>query len=413
VRQRSLIRFGAALLVGSLALTACGNRDDDGSEPNNSSSSTGGNVDKPTVKIGVIAPLSGSLSAIGLGIQHSVDLAIAQVNEDADFPFKVEIEAEDDTATPDVGQQAASTLASDEDVIGVVGPLNSSVAQTVAPVLNEAGIVEISPANTNPTLTMGQDWTTNPQRVWPTYFRTCATDNAQGRYAAGFVFNDLGFKNVAIVHDKKTYGQGLTAVFQEEFEKLGGTITTLQTINPDETDYSAVVTTVKATNPQLVYYGGEYPQAGPLSSQMVAAGLDVPLMGGDGIYDPTYIELAGAAADGDYATSVGAPTEELETAAAFRDAYEAANYPDPYGAYGGYSYDSANAILNALKTVDPTLTGDDLRAAVLAAVQNINFEGATGTVSFDQYGDTSNRTLTVYQVEGTEWKALKTDAYKG
>jgi branched-chain amino acid transport system substrate-binding protein len=413
VRQRSLIRFGAALLVGSLALTACGNRDDDGgSEPNNSSSNSA-NTEKPTVKIGVIAPLSGALSAIGLGIQHSVDLAIKQINEDEDFPFKVEIQAEDDTATPDVGQQAASTLASEENVVGVVGPLNSSVAQTVAPVLNEAGIVEVSPANTNPTLTMGQDWTTNPQRVWDTYFRTCATDNAQGRYAAGFVYNDLGFKNVAIIHDKKTYGQGLTAVFEEEFKKLGGTITTLQTINPDETDYSAVVTTVKATNPELVYYGGEYPQAGPLSSQMKAAGLNVPLMGGDGIYDPTYIELAGAAADGDYATSVGAPTEELDTAAQFVSDYEAANYPDPYGAYGAYSYDSANAILNALRTVDPSLTGDDLRAAVLEAVQSVSFDGVTGPVSFDEFGDTSNRTLTVYGVEGTEWKAIKTDAYKG
>ena len=407
MRQRSFMKLGAALLVGSLALTACGSRDDD--DPG----STGNPTDaaKPEVTIGVIAPLSGSLSAIGLGIQHSVDLAIKQANDSGDFPFTVKIQAEDDTATPDVGQQAASTLASDDSVVGVVGPLNSSVAQTVAPVLNEAGITEISPANTNPTLTMGQDWTTAPARVWDTYFRTCATDNAQGRYAAGFVYNDLKLTKVAIIHDKKTYGQGLTAVFQEEFEKLGGTITTLQTINPDETDYSAVVTTVANSAPQLVYYGGEYPQAGPLSSQMVAAGLTVPLMGGDGIYDPTYIQLAGAAADGDYATSVGAPTEELATAADFVTAYNDAGYAEPYGAYGAYSYDSANAILNALKDVDTTLTGADLRKAVLDAVQGISFDGVTGPVSFDDFGDTSNRTLTVYKVDGDAWAAVKTDAY--
>src|SRR5207344_1886411 len=115
-------------------------------------------------------------------------------------------------------------------------------------------------------------------------------------------------KKVATIHDKKTYGQGLVAAFTEEFTKGGGQIVSAQTINPDESNYTAVVSSIAPSNPQEVYWGGEYPQGGPLSQQMKAAGLNVPLMGGDGIYDPKYIQLAGATSNGDLATSVGAPT---------------------------------------------------------------------------------------------------------
>ena len=119
-----------------------------------------------------------------------------------------------------------------------------------------------------------------------------------------------------------------------------------ETINPDDKNFSAVISKVKAAKPDAVYYGGEYPQAGPLSQQMKAAGLDVPLMGGDGIFDPAYIELAGKTSDGDLATSVGAPTESLDSAKEFVAAYEAGGYKEPYAAYGAQSYDAANAIID-------------------------------------------------------------------
>jgi branched-chain amino acid transport system substrate-binding protein len=413
VRQHSLWKIGAAVLAGSLALSACGSREEP--DDNDSTAGSGGDsADAREVTIGVIAPLSGDLSALGLGIQNSVDLAIQQANESGDLPEGVELvlNAQDDQATPDVGQQAASLLADEETVVGVVGTLNSSVAQSVAPVLADAGITQVSPANTNPTLTLGEDWTQNPERVWDTYFRTCTTDNSQGRFAARYVYEDLGLTTVAVIHDQKTYGAGLQAVFAEEFQALGGTVTTTEVINPDEEDFSAVLTSVAATSPELVYYGGEYPQAGPLSSQMAANGLDVPLMGGDGIYDPTFIELGGR--DGDTATSVGAPTEELDSAAEFVTAYEEAGFNDPYAAYGGYAYDSANAIIEAVKIAlgeDETLEGDDLRAAVLEAMAEVEFDGATGGVSFDEFGDTTNRTLTVYEVAGGEWSAVTTGEY--
>jgi branched-chain amino acid transport system substrate-binding protein len=132
---------------------------------------------------------------------------------------------------------------------------------------------------------------------------------------------------------------------------------------------------VKSVSPAAVYYGGEYPQAGPLSQQMKAAGLNVPLMGGDGIYDPAFIELAGSTANGDLATSVGAPAESLDSAKAFVEAYAAAGYKEGYSAYGTYSYDAANAIIEALKVSLPSASdASAARAGTVEALNSVKFE---------------------------------------
>lgn len=419
MRQHSLWKIGAAVLAGTLALSACGSRDEDPpASPGGSdapSEDTGGEA--RTVKIGVIAPLSGDLSSLGLGMEHAVELAIQQANDSGDLGgVTIELDAQDDQATPDVGQQAASLLADDEEVIGVVGTLNSSVAQSVAPVLSSAGIVQVSPANTATSLTQGEDFATAPARVWDTYFRTATTDANQAPFAAVYVYETLGLTSVATINDQKTYGAGLAEAFEAKFTELGGTITASEVINPDEDDYSAVVGNVAATNPELVYYGGEFPQAAPLSTQLLDGGLDVPLMGGDGLYSGDYLTLGGRA--GDLATSVGAPTTELASAADFVSAYDEAGFAEPYEAYGAYAYDSTNAIIEALKTAlaeDAELAGEELRAAVVENMASVEFEGATGTVSFDDFGDTTNKTLTVYEVaEGlAEWTPVETGEYEG
>jgi branched-chain amino acid transport system substrate-binding protein len=399
--NRRIVKLAAVTFVaGALALSGCGSRADTGS-----SSSTGATK---TAKIGVIAPLSGDLSALGLGIKNSVDLAIKQANDSNAIPgWKLVLAAEDDQATPDVGKNAATKLSSDDQVVGVVGTLNSSVAQSVTPVLQPAHIVQISPANTNPTLTQGQD-AANPARPYDNYFRTCTTDAVQGPTAATYLLS-IGVKSVATIHDKKSYGQGLVEAFTKAFTAGGGTVVAAQTINPDDKDFSSVITNVKATNPAAVYYGGEYPQAGPLSKQMKAAGLNVPLMGGDGIFDPAYVDLAGSAANGDLATSVGAPIESLASAKAFVAAYTAAGYKDPYAAYGAQSYDAANAIINALKTsLAKAADAKSARADTVTAVGSVSFDGATGKISFDKFGDSVSKVITVYKVTGGKWATEKT-----
>ena len=403
--QRSLIRAGGVLLAASLALTACGSRDSGGG------SNSGGTTTK-TAKIGVIAPLSGDLSALGKGIQHSVELAVKQANDSNAIPgWKLEVYAVDDEGKAEVGKNAATKLAADDAVVGVVGNLNSSVSQQTQPIFATAKITQISPANTNPTLTKGAD-AANPKRTYATYFRTCTTDAIQGPFAAQYLLAN-GMTKVATIHDKKAYGQGLVDAFTAEFKKGGGTVTSAQTINPDESNYQAVVSAISPTGPQAVYYGGEYPQAGPLSQQMKAAGLNVPLMGGDGIYDPKYVDLAGKTSEGDLSTSVGAPTDSTDAGKKFLADYDAAKYAEPAAAYGGYSYDAANAIINALKvSLKDAANAKAARDATTTEVGKVSFDGVTGKVSFDEFGDATSKVLTVYKVTGGKWVAAKTDTFK-
>jgi branched-chain amino acid transport system substrate-binding protein len=409
VRQRSLIAITAALAAGALTLTACGSRDE-----GKSGSDTGSGT---TVVIGVDAPLTGDLSALGLGIKNSADLAAKTANKDKyveGITFKVE--SLDDQAQPSSGQQNATTFVANKDVLGVVGPLNSSVAESMQKVFDDAKLVEVSPANTGPTLTQGADWQTKKVRPYKSYFRTATTDAIQGPFAAQYLYNDAKKKKVFVIDDKKTYGAGLAATFTDEFKKLGGKVVGTEHIDPETKDFSAVATKVKNSGADVVYYGGEYPQSGPLTKQIKAAGAKIPVSGGDGMYDPTYIELGGSASTGDFATSVGAPVEELPSAKSFIADYKAGGYKEPYAAYGGYSYDSAWAIIEAVKKVVEDNDGklpSDARAKITEAVQNVSFDGVTGKVSFDEYGDTTNKQLTVYKVEGGEWKAVKSGTYTG
>lgn len=404
MHQRSVVRVGAPLIIAALALSACGSRSDTG---------TGASSGNKIAIIGVMAPLSGDLSALGLGIQHSVELAVKQANANKTIPgWTLQVEAKDDEAKPDVGKNAATAFAGEANVAGVVGNLNSSVAQSTQPVLATAKIVQVSPANTNPTLTQGADFKTAPKRTYDTYFRTCTTDAVQGPFAAQYLFK-AGMTKVATIHDKKAYGQGLVEAFSGEFTKLGGTIVAAETINPDDSNYQAVISKVKPKAPQAVYYGGEYPQAGPLSQQMKKAGLNVPLMGGDGIYDGKFIELGGTTSNGDLATSVGAPTDQLEAGKKFLADYAAAGYKDPAAAYGAYSFDAANAIINALKvSLKDAKDVASVRQATIDALGKVSFDGVTGTVAFDQYGDSTSRVLTVYKVADGKWGPVSTEEFK-
>lgn len=399
----------AAILVGALGLTACGtNRNEAGGTGGGSSCDTS----KGTLVIGMVAPLSGSLSALGLGMRNSTKLAVDQANQKCTVKgYKLAFQPEDDQATAQIGGQAATKLASDPTVVGVVGTLNSSVAQTVAPILAGKNIVQVSPANTNPTLTLGDAAATAPKRPFPTYFRVATTDLVQGPFGAQYLVQKAGKKNVAVIDDGKTYGAGLADQAAAEITKLGGKVVAREKVGEKDTDFSGVIGKIRPLNPDAVYYGGEYPVAGPLSKQFKDAGLDIPLMGGDGIVDPKYIALGGR--EGDLGTSVGAPAASLPSAKQFLDDYKAAGFTEEYSTYGVLTYDASNVIIGALaKTVGDSGTFDDSkRETLISNVQSTQLDGASGKVAFDQYGDTTNKVLTVYQVKGTDFSPIETGAF--
>ena len=407
MRHRSLLVLTAVLTTGALTLTACGSREDD------KKSSGGG--DTQTVVIGVDAPLTGDLSALGLGIKNSADLAVKTANKDKTVPgIKFEIKALDDQAQPSVGQQNAATFIGDKTVLGVVGPLNSGVSQSMQKPLNDANLTQISPANTGTELTQGNNWKTgDKQRPFKTYFRTATTDAIQGAFAANYLYNTAKIKDVYLIDDQKPYGAGLAASFKTTFTELGGKIVGSDHVNPDDRDFNSVVTKVKGSKAKAVYYGGEYPAGAPLSQQLKDS-IEIPLMGGDGMYSADFIKL-NKKAQGDIATSVGKPVEELDSAKKFIADYKTAGYKDAYEAYGGGTYDATWAIIEAVKAVVAANDGklpDDSRAKVLDAVGKVQFEGVTGPVSFDEYGDTTNTMMTAYQVDGGKWVSKLSEAYK-
>jgi branched-chain amino acid transport system substrate-binding protein len=408
VRHRYVYRAAIPAIVGIIAVAGCGS--------NKSSGGGSGGGGSHTVVIGMSAPLTGPLSALGLGMKNSVDLAVKQANQANKIKgWTIKFDPQDDQADANVGGTVAAHLASETNLAGVVGTLNSSVAQQEQKAYNDQNIVMISPANTGVELTQGPDYAKgNKVRPYKSYFRVSTTDAIQGPFAAKYLITS-GIKTVATVNDQKTYGAGLVAQFEKEFKKEGGKITSHQTINPGDKDFSGVISKIKPTNPAAIYYGGEYPEAGPLSKQVKAAGLNIPLMGGDGIYDPTFVKLAGPKSEGDLATSVGAPTAALTSAQDFVSAYKAAGYKEDFSAYGAYSYDAANVIINALAKVLVGKTSVDsaARQAIVQAVQSTDLSGITGHVSFDQYGDTTNKVLTVYKVKGGVFTPVNTASFNG
>ena len=399
-----LIRLTAPLIIGALALTACGSEKE----------GTGSGENK-TLTIGVIAPLSGDLSAVGTGIKNGVELAIKQANEKKLVPgVTLKLDAQDDTAKADTGGIVAGKLVSDASVIGVVGPLNSSVAKSTAPVLSKANIASISPSNSNVDLTGRGALATGgtQERPYKSYFRVCATDDIQGPFAAEYAVKTLGKKKIAIVHDKKAYGQGLADAFAKAAKEQGAEVLPTETINPGESDFSAVVTKLKTQSPDLLFYGGEYPEASKLTKQLKAGGLDIPLMGGDGMQTGEYLKLGGK--EGDFGTALGAPSDSLDSAKQFLADYKAAGYKEAPDPYAPGAYDAAMAIIKALaKAVEEDKEGQELRDEVTKEVQESDFDGVTGHISFDQYGDTNDKILTVYEVKGGKWVAAKTDSFNG
>ncbi|HWI05771.1 MAG TPA: branched-chain amino acid ABC transporter substrate-binding protein, partial [Acidimicrobiales bacterium] len=248
------------------------------------------------------------------------------------------------------------------------------------------------------------------------YFRTATLDSLQGGFAADYAYDDLRARNVAIIHDKKAYGQGIADSFRGQFEKKGGRIAATETINPGDKDFSAVLSKIKPLNPDLIFYGGEYPEGSLISNQAKGPqAMRVPVMGGDGIVDPTYAKTAGPAANGDFGTSVGAPPEQQASAKQFLDDYKAANFRDSYSPYGALAYDAANAIINVLPTAlgSANAVDDSVRRKVIEAVGKVDFGGASGKVAFDSFGDTVTKTLTMYKVENGEFKPVKTGEFKG
>jgi branched-chain amino acid transport system substrate-binding protein len=396
VRNRRVAALLAALVAISMIATGCGGGGEttDGGEAPAAAT---------TIKIGIGAPLTQGAVALGQGMKRGATLAMVQANESERakaLGITFEGKDGDDQGDPKVGVNVANDFVSDPNLLGVMGHLNSGVSIPASKVYNDAGIVQVSPASTNPALTL---------QGFNNVFRTCATDDVQGPVAAESAFTTLGFKSAVVIDDSTPYGEGLAAEFAKKFAELGGKVVFTEKTADKDTDFNALVTKIKAEAPDMVYYGGIYNAGALLSKQMSDAGVKAGFMSGDGIYDAEFIKLAGAAqAEGNFCTSVGLPVDKLPKGQEFVDAYKAQFPNDDVAAYDAYAYDAAYAIIQAVLTVAEEMGVDQLttpegKAAVVAAVASSQLDGVTGDLSFDEKGDTNNKAITTYVVEGGVW----------
>jgi len=384
-------KIGTLAAVAALALAAC-------------SGGSGGGGGKGEIEVWSSLPRQGSSKGQTDTIVNAINMALAEKNNTAGGYTIKYSDKDDSTAAAGKWDEAteiknANDAVADDKLVAYIGTFNSGAAKLSIPILCGKGMVMVSPANTYPGLTKaGKGEADEPDKYYPNgctrnYFRVVAADDLQGLAGAKWAAK-LGAKNVYVLDDTELYGKGIADVFNKEAPGQGLTVLGRDGIDGKATDYKALAEKIKATNPDLVYFGGiTQNNAGQLWRDLRDAMPNVKLMGPDGILEDAWIQAAGEAAEGTYITFGGLPADKLTGKGAdFLKNYNAKYPNNPPQAYTAYGYEAAGTVIAAIEKAAATNPADTtaLRAAVLKAVaETKDYEGALGKWSFNQEGDTS------------------------
>ncbi|HEX4782513.1 MAG TPA: branched-chain amino acid ABC transporter substrate-binding protein [Usitatibacter sp.] len=337
-----------------------------------------------TVTIAHAGPLTGSIAHLGKDDENGVALAIAQANDQkiniGGQPVTFKMMSEDDQADPKVGTTVAQKLV-DAKVAAVIGHLNSGVSIPASEIYSKAGIPMISGSATNPQLT---------ERGMKTVFRTVGRDDQQGPAIAAYIANELKAKKVALIDDKTAYGEGLANEVEKTLKADKVNVVSRERTTDKETDFKAILTKIKAKNPDVIFHGGMDATGGPLLKQARELGIKAVFAFGDGACTDEMGKLAGAAAEGMVCSQAGLPRE-----AASKDFVSAFNAKfGEIKQYAPYFYDGTNAIIEAMKKANSTDP-----AKFTPEMFNISFTGATGKVEFDAKGDRKDAEMTIFKLK--------------
>jgi branched-chain amino acid transport system substrate-binding protein len=365
----------------ALALAACGKKE----EPAMPAAATPAAPAGVTVTIAHAGPLTGSISHLGKDDENGVALAVEQANAAkisiGGQPVTFKMMSEDDQADPKTGATVAQKLV-DAKVAAVIGHLNSGVSIPASEIYTKAGIPMISGSATNPTLT---------ERGLKTVFRTVGRDDQQGPAIASYIAKELKGKKVAIVDDKTAYGEGIANEVEKTLKADKVNIVGRERTTDKETDFKAILTKIKAKNPDVVFHGGMDATGGPMLKQARELGIKAVFAFGDGACTDEMGKLAGQAAEGMVCSQAGLPRE-----AASPDFVKAFNAKfGDIKQYAPYFYDATNAVITAMKKADSTDP-----AKFTPEIFNDNFTGATGTVQFDAKGDRKDAEMTIFKLQG-------------
>ena len=331
------------------------------------------------IRVGVAAQMTGAEAKLGSDFKNGVSIAVEEWHSKGGiFGKKIEIIAGDDQADPKQAVAVANKMVNDG-VVGVVGHFNSSCSIPASDVYGRANVPMITPASTNPLLT---------GRGLRGVFRVCGTDEQQGKVAADFARTRLNVKKVAVLHDKTTYGQGFADLFRKHLGD-GVEIVYYGGIAKGDKDFKPVLTAVREKRPELVFFGGIYPETGLMVKQAREINMTAPFLSGDGSIDPKFVEIAGdKAAEGTYLTFSPDP-HAIPTAKEFIGKYKA-KYGE-LGPYSIYAYDAINILLTAIRE-----TGTTEGKAVIEKLHSMEFAGALGKLKFTEKGDVSQLPYVVW-----------------
>ena len=348
-------------------------------------------MSQAVVKIGHVGPLSGAIAHLGKDNENGARLAIEELNAKGvkigGQTVKFELVAEDDAADPKQGTAAAQKLV-DSKVNGVIGHLNSGTTIPASKIYNEAGIPQISPSATNPKYT---------RNGYKTAFRVVADDVHLGGTLGRYAVNALKGKSIAVIDDRTAYGQGVAEEFKKAVAAAKGNLVGHEFTTDKASDFMAILTKLKAKNPDVVFFGGMDAVAGPMLRQMKSLGINAKFMGGDGICTSELAKLAGdAMAEGQVVCAEAGGVEGQQKkgmedfSARFKKRFNA-----DVQVYAPYVYDAVYVMADAMvraNSADP--------AKYLPALGKTQYNGVTGTITFDDKGDIKNGALTLYTYKG-------------
>ncbi|EKP95316.1 ABC transporter substrate-binding protein [Thermaerobacter subterraneus] len=330
------------------------------------------------VKIGVSAPITGNIAAIGESTEKAIRLAEEEINAQGGIDvggrkMKVQFIIEDDENKPESTASVFQKLITQDQVVAIIGSQSSSASNAGAPIANDAGVPMISPWATNPNVTKDK----------PYVFRAAFIDPFQGYVMAKFAYENLGARKAAVLYDvAQDYNKGLAEVFRNEFTKMGGQITAYETYTTGDRDFSAQLTSIKATDPDVLFLPNYYSEVPLQVSQARRLGIDAIILGGDGWDSPELLNLGGQDLEGSYFSNHYSAEADTPKVKEFVEKYKA-KYGTTPDAAAALTYDSAYILFQAIQRAG-SLDRPKIRDAI-AATQN--FEGVTGTISYQGSGD--------------------------
>jgi branched-chain amino acid transport system substrate-binding protein len=353
---------------------------------------TGGAAAKDKVKVGFIGPITGGVSANGLGGRNSADLAVKLRNADSKAKYEYELVVLDDECKPNVAVQVATKMAADKEIIGAATHYCSSTAIATVDVYHKFGLPVIVWGAVLPDITY--------RNKYAEVHRVNGTMINQNDANAELIYK-AGFRNAAVIHDTTDYGKGHNEYFTKAFTKLGGKILGTFGVTADQQDFTAELTKIKALNPEVVYFGGLTPIGVRIRSQMDKLGIKAVFDGTSGIVSDAFIQGLGPLAEGSLAFREGAPTEKLPGGKFFMEKYNAQKYDNPPEAYGAFAFAAMDMILNSIEKVGPD------RKKVIADLANVkDRDSIVGKITFDDHGQNTVAVITKYVVQDgkfVEW----------